>query len=170
MANPNLANVSNIYAKNTTIAKGLASNGSVPSSQVGTFNLLNNPSNSGKIFKINMINVGAISNTFTGTYSGDSTDRLFGGEAITPKYSLLINSGGVDYYIKSDKLIEGGSDVAMSRDDSIYLSEGQTLKFFSSTNNEYYNSTETQTYYSMTVHKRRLTWGLGFIVSYEELS
>jgi hypothetical protein len=170
MANPNLANVSNIYAKNYTIVKGLASNGSVPSSQVGTFNLISNPSNSGKVFKINLINVSAVSNTFT-TPSGSSRTYLTDpATVLAPKYSILINSGGYDYYVINDKLIENGVDSGLTKEKSLYLTEGQTLKFFSSTNNAYYNSTQTASFYSAVYYYEHLTWGLAFIVSYEELS
>ena len=167
MANPNLASVSNIYAKTYKLQKGLATNGSIPSSQVGTFTLISNASNSGKVMKVNLITLNLISNTYT-LGSGSSRDD--------PNYTIIVTSGGSDYTIASGTIdtSETKSEIALTKDNSFYLGENETLKFFSDTNNTYYNSTNSSTscFYSncTTYYDQHRCWGFSIMTSYEELS
>jgi len=167
MANPNLANVSNIYAKTYKLQKGLAINGSVPASQVGTHTLISNPSNSGKVIKVNLISLNLISNTFT-LGSGSSN--------YDPEYTIICTSGGSDYLIASGTIDTSAtkSAIALTKDNSFYIGENETLKWYSSTNNLYYNSTNSRQscYYSncTTVYDQHRTWGFSIMTSYEEFS
>lgn len=167
MANPNLANVSNIYAKTYKLQKGLATNGSIPASQVGTFTLISNPSNSGKVMKVNLITLNLISNTFT-LGSGTSNND--------PNYTIILTSGGSDYTIASGTIdtSETKSEIALTKDNSFYIGENETLKWYSLTNNENYNSTDTTTscFYSncTTYYDQHKCWGFSIMASYEELS
>ena len=167
MANPNLANVSNIYAKTYKLQKGLASNGSIPASQVGTFTLISNPSNSGKVMKVNLITLNLISNTYT-LGSGSSRDD--------PSYTVILTSGGSDYTVASGTIDTSvtKSEIALTKDNSFYINENETLKWFSSTNNTHYNSTTTTSscFYSSctTIYNQHKCWGFSIMTSYEELS
>jgi len=160
MSNPNLANVSNIYAKTYKLQKGLATNGSIPASQVGTFTLISNPSNSGKVMKVNLITLNRISNTYT-LGSGSSRDN--------PAYTIILTSGSSDYTVASGT-VESGSEIALTKDNSFYINENETLKWYSTTNNQYYNSTATYAFYSSTRYYQHLCWGFSIMASYEELS
>lgn len=163
MANPNLANVSNIYAKTDKLQKGLATNGSIPASEVGTFDLISNPSNSGKVMKVNLITLNLISNTFT---LGSGTSRE------DPNYTIILTSGGSDYTIASGTIDTSvtTSEIALNKDNSFYIGENETLKWYSTTNNDYYNSTATYTFYSSTLYYQHWCWGFSIMTSYEELS
>lgn len=171
MANPNIVNVSSIYGNSAFLRKGVATSDTVPSSEVGTHNILANPSSSGKIFKLNSLLITPIKNDFSGlSPGGGESARAFSSTTEDPRYSIIINSGGTDYHLVNDKIIPEGGDTAFTKDSGIYLTENQTIKFFSSTNNTYYNTTDTLSYYSLSFHKRRFTWILDLELSYEEIS
>jgi len=170
MANPNIANLSSIYGNFAFLRKGVATNDTVPSSEVGTHNILANASSSGKIFKLNSLLITPVENDFSGLTSGGLSGRAFGNTTIPPKFSIILNSGGTDHYLVNDKIIPEGGDTVFTRDNGIYLTENQALKFFSSTNNTYYNTNDTLAWYSSSFHRRRFTWILDLALSYEEIS
>lgn len=174
MANPNIANLSSIYGKTSFLKKGIATNNAVPSSEVGTHNLLANASSSGKIFKLNSLFVSLIYNDFSGLqYGGLSTSRV-ANSIVLPKYTILLNNGSTDHILINDRPIAENDDVlydiGLTKDHGIYLQEGETLKFLSSTNNTYYNSTENLVYYGQYQSKKQYTFGFNLSISYEEIS
>jgi len=107
MANPNIVNVSNIYAKTTGLV-------------VSTTNtaIVSNTAGSGKILKINSL---IISNV-NGTASADVTVDLFKNQTTSYRIAFTIA-------VPNDATL-----VVLSKDTSIYLEENDSLRVQASAN------------------------------------
>lgn len=107
MANPNLANVNSGYAK--MAFQNVLSSFS---------NILVNSSTSNTVFKINSV--------FLSNFDSANTANV----------SLSISNAGIAYSIITNAVVPiQGSLIAISKDSSVYLEEGQFMQIRASTNN-----------------------------------
>lgn len=105
MANPNIVNVTSIYGK---VAGAVAGTSAA--------NIVANSAGSNKIYKINTVTVSNINTTTAYSITID-----------------LYKSGTTSYKIANEVAVPvGGSVIAISKDSSVYLEEGDSLRALAS--------------------------------------
>jgi hypothetical protein len=106
MANPNIVNVTNIFANTAALIVTTVSS-----------NVISNPSSSGKVYKINAL---TISNANTTT---------------TANITIQYQKTGVGYSLVGNVAVPSAATlVAVSKDSSLYLLEGDALRCNASSN------------------------------------
>ena len=105
MANPNIVNVSNIYGK-------------VAGQSIGTSasEIVSNPAQSGKIFKINAISIANVD----GSNSASVTVELYKDQST------------IFHLAKTIVVPENSTLVVLSKDTSIYLEENDSIRIYGS--------------------------------------